>query len=333
MLFFYFLYIVLDCAFKIHLLLNLNLSQVLSLPKYYFLILLKRLDLLLPLSLCLVIPQTYHHLNSQGQLFLLRSNGYSEYMLLKPALYTCLVSAFMLIMHTALITPSVTTSITNFEHTAFQKKPSIKQRILYVKNGILFYSGELPNVHDVYWLKKDKIYHIKQLNIEANRSLAQSTTTFSTTSSQLEKINHQKQHAIDSLTINDLIPLNLLKPHDQLSFHQLHKLRTNYLERVASEISEINTLYWKTLFYPLGLALLPLWGILSVDRKRLKSATAAFLLILFILLYGMATPLCAKNLLDPLFTFSAISSISALACLFQLPFQLKHIFRHRPRRL
>lgn len=190
---FYLLYVVLDCAFKMHLLMNLNTSQVLSLPSYYLHVLLKRLDILLPLALTLSIPHTYHALHNLGQITLLRLNGYSTFSLLKPALCVCTAMMLILTLHSAYVYPYNHHAITKFEHKAFHKAPPVLQRIISLSDSQLFYSGTYPHLQQAYWVHKEKIDYIDTLNIQENLSHGTSITTFIKKNGHFIKTNYQKK--------------------------------------------------------------------------------------------------------------------------------------------
>lgn len=308
---------------------HLNTSQVLSLPSYYLHVLLKRLDILLPLALTLSIPHTYHALHNLGQITLLRLNGYSTFSLLKPALCVCTAMTLILSLHSAYVYPYNHHAITKFEHKAFHKAPPVLQRIISLSDSQLFYSGTYPHLQQAYWVHKEKIDYIDTLNIQENLSHGTSITTFIKKNGHFIKTNYQKKATFPSLCTDILIPLNLLKPYEELNLSELHTLLTKYPQLIAQDKTKIDAIFWKKVLFPLCLLIFPAWGIMDKRKRSLSIIGPALGFVVYTLLYSLATPLSNSGILNPIVGYTMINIGCISAFLLQFFLKRKYIFSHR----
>jgi len=167
---FYFLYVLFDFSLHTSDMYGHTSASFVSLATYYFYNFIKRLDLLLPLSLLLTTINIITSMNQNRELLALQTSGLSLQSILKPFLISGFALCLIIGANFQFLLPKAQKYIDKFDKSYqvdIDSVPQIRSVNLHSGGKLLFSKYKRGALQDVYWIQSPKeIWHFK--NIEEN---------------------------------------------------------------------------------------------------------------------------------------------------------------------
>lgn len=178
---FYLLYALIDYSIHAHhfsKILNLNWIDLLT---YYFCLLIKRIDLVLPLALLISTNKILLHLNQKNEMIALFVGGLKKTELLRPFFTLASFITLIILLNFEYVTPYSLEYLEQFENQHFKKDipqdyTTPSTYVLPLENGGKFifskYNAQNTCFEDVFYIQsQDDLWKIKFLIIENNKAI------------------------------------------------------------------------------------------------------------------------------------------------------------------
>jgi lipopolysaccharide export system permease protein len=164
---FYFLYVLFDFSLHTSDMHGHTSASLGSLTTYYFYNFIKRLDLLLPLSLLLTTINIITSMNQNRELLALQTSGLSLQSILRPFVISGFILCFVIGANFQFLLPKAQKYIDKFDkahQTQLDSEPQIRSVNLHSGGKLLFSSYKKGCLEDVYWIQSPKeIWHFKKI--------------------------------------------------------------------------------------------------------------------------------------------------------------------------
>ncbi|MCI5052446.1 MAG: LptF/LptG family permease [Simkaniaceae bacterium] len=258
LLMFYLLYALLDFSLHMGFMLYHEGLKIYQIMLYYLLQFIKRLDLLLPLSLVIATIRTLFSLNVNHELVAFRSSGVKLRELCAPMIYISLFCALLGYVNFELTLPSARKYIDHFEttylsHIKESQKSSNELKSLFLQDGSrLIYQNEGEKLHDVFWIHSiDDLWHMKYLDVSKEMPTGRFVDHLvRNREGTMEKIASHDFLVFDNMPFHSRIKPSKVIPHENRSISQLIKLLILRRYQSLDEKSEIQTQCFSKLTMP-----------------------------------------------------------------------------------
>lgn len=333
LLLFYLGYILFDLSIHFSDIYQSDQARFSSVLLFYFYNLIKRLDLLVPLSLMIATIHTLTTLNMHNELLALRTTGRTLKRIVKPIVMTSLVCSSIILLCYEFLLPHAQSYIDDFHAQALnrshQKKPMI-HTMTYDNGAKLIYSQSSPakkTLYDAYFiLRNGDLWHFKRLKEEEGEIKGYYVDTFK----RVEEGHLVKDASYVSLAV-PFIPFPLFhiadqqqEPYENLSISTLLGKILRPYQKTSREFHEIATQLYFKLSMPwfsflLTLAIIPFCVVFSrLHRPYLLYTLSLLGFVSFFTIMDASVILGENNIVSP--ALAGFGPILGLLLLFGIRF-------------
>lgn len=253
------LYILIDYSMHMQEILKNKSLSLLELIYYYAMILSKRCDLLLPLSILIATVKVLTSLNHKNELLALQTGGISLHALTRPFFFVGLLCVGMNYLNFEILTPKSLHYIDSFEQTFLKKRklskkptPSIQALLLEDGSHFLYQSYDpiQKEFFDVFWIHSiDKLYHMKTLSLSPAFPLGTYVDLMKRNEQgRIQKVFSYPTYSFETLSLDLNMQNTLDRPIENRSISELFQIaQENSLYRHDSQEAIQTHLYFKIL--------------------------------------------------------------------------------------
>ena len=280
---FYFLYLLIDYSMHLQQIMKSEKLTIKELMLYYFMLLSKRLTLLLPLALLISSLKVLISMNRKNEWLVLESGGIGTKRLIRPFIFIALLCVSINYLNSEILSTQSLTFINLFEKKIFKSKKKFwkNKESLHVltleDNSRLIYQDYNPESHTLfdifYILSADEIYTMKTLNLKGDLCIGYKVDRlYRNKKGLLKKKESFDTHVFLSLAIDPTFKDTLKIPLENRSIRDLISL----LRKKRSP----STLIQSYLFFKLLMPWLSFFVVIAIIPYAisLKSSSNPFML-------------------------------------------------------
>ncbi|MEI8300115.1 MAG: LptF/LptG family permease [Chlamydiota bacterium] len=314
---FYLFYILIDYSLHANHFAKIHTFRYVDIFYYYFYLIIKRLDIVLPLALVIALNKVLLKLNQNNELISLTVAGLNPKRILMPFFIIASVISMLIFLNFECCIPRSLDYLENFENQYFKKK-SLKN---YAKRSA--YSLALPNgnqlifacyhdkdqiFEDVFYLcDKNEVWKMKTLSLQTNQPEGCFVDHLVKDSKNLliQKASYEKK-VFPNLVVDFSIRKKTTLPFEHQSLSSLYSLIKTNNSLYQTHASKIKTQLYMKLFTPFisFLAILAISPFCMIFSRRLPIlllyGMSIFGLITFFMILDAAVILGENNYFPPL---------------------------------
>jgi len=317
---FYLLYMIFDYSMHIgYFVKNADISWNL-IAKYYGLQFVKRLDLLLPLSMTIATLKVLFSLNTYNELMAFRVSGVRLNSIVRPIFYFSLCLTAISLLNFEFLYPKALKDISDFEKTYVSKSKSTKNNgkirtvILSDLSKIIYQPTDNPHVlFDAFWVRSnDDIWYSRHLDQSTEHPTGKFVEHFSRDlNGVMTKLGSYRHKIFSDMPLESQIAPTMITPHEERSLSSLAldlwDKRWTYSQGVAKLQTHLFFKFIVSWLSPLVvLAIVPLASRFSRNHRVFLTFTLTiFGFIAFFIILGAGVILGENSLANPFIaTFS-----------------------------